>query len=113
MLALCGCRHEVLIEAESFAEKGGWKIDQQFMDVMGSPYLIAHGAGVPVEDAAESVQLPAKGDWHVFVRTYNWVSPWFDGEGPGQFKVAVNGEELAELLGIKGDEWMWQYAGHF
>ena len=113
MLALCGCRHEVLIEAESFAEKGGWKIDQQFMDVMGSPYLIAHGAGVPVEDAAESVQLPAKGDWHVFVRTYNWVSPWFDGEGPGQFKVAVNGEELSELLGNKGDEWMWQYAGHF
>lgn len=113
MLALCGCRHEVLIEAESFAEKGGWKIDQQFMDVMGSPYLIAHGAGVPVEDAAESVQLPAKGDWHVFVRTYNWVSPWFDREGPGQFKVAVNGEELSELLGNKGDEWMWQYAGHF
>lgn len=36
---------EVLVEAESFAETGGWKIDQQFMDVMGSPYLIAHGAG--------------------------------------------------------------------
>ena len=47
---ICMAAHgqEVLVEAESFAETGGWQIDQQFMDVMGSPYLIAHGAGVPV-----------------------------------------------------------------
>ncbi|MDZ8119134.1 hypothetical protein P9H32_10905 [Pontiella sp. NLcol2] len=37
----------VLIEAESFAEKGGWVVDQQFIDTMGSPYLLAHGMGNP------------------------------------------------------------------
>ena len=41
----------VLVEVESLAEKGGWVVDQQFMDQMGSPYLLAHGLGVPVPDA--------------------------------------------------------------
>lgn len=58
----------VLVEAESFVQKGGWCVDQQFMDQMGSPYLIAHGMGVPVEDATTSVQLK-KGLWNVWVRT--------------------------------------------
>jgi len=112
--ALIGCRNEELfVEAESFSVKGGWQVDQQFMDVMGSPYLIAHGAGVPVEDASAQVRLPGKGEWHLFVRTFNWVSPWYDGEGPGKFKVAVDGDELSETLGAAGSKWMWQYAGSF
>ena len=113
MLALCGCRHEVFIDVESFADKGGWKVDQQFMDVMGSPYLLAHGAGLPVDDASQQVDLPGRGEWHVFARTFNWVSPWYDGEGPGKFKIVVNGETLSETLGGYGNEWMWQYAGSF
>ena len=32
---------EVLVEAESFSERGGWVVDQQFIDIMGSPYLLA------------------------------------------------------------------------
>jgi hypothetical protein len=112
--ALIGCRNEELfVEAESFSVKGGWQVDQQFMDVMDSPYLIAHGAGVPVEDASAQVRLPGKGEWHLFVRTFNWVSPWYDGEGPGKFKVAVDGDELPETLGAAGSKWMWQYAGSF
>ena len=112
--ALIGCRNEELfVEAESFSVKGDWQVDQQFMDVMGSPYLIAHGAGVPVEDASAQVRLPGKGEWHLFVRTFNWVSPWYDGEGPGKFKVAVDGYELSETLGAAGSKWMWQYAGSF
>ena len=112
--ALIGCRNEELfVEAESFSVKGGWQVDQQFMDMMGSPYLIAHGAGVPVEDASAQVRLPGKGEWHLFVRTFNWVSPWYDGEGPGKFKVAVDGYELSETLGAAGSKWMWQYAGSF
>ena len=31
------------IEAESFANPGGWVLETQFIDVMGSPYLMAHG----------------------------------------------------------------------
>ncbi|HPC48951.1 MAG TPA: pyridine nucleotide-disulfide oxidoreductase, partial [Kiritimatiellia bacterium] len=48
----------VLVEAEGFANAGGWVIDQQSMDQMGSPYRMAHGLGVPVADAETSVQVP-------------------------------------------------------
>ena len=113
MLVLCGCGHEALLETESFSLKGGWKVDQQFMDVMGSPYLIAHGAGVPVEDAVTEVKLPGAGLWHVYVRTFNWTSPWYDGQGPGMFQVAVDGKVLPQQLGVTGDSWMWEYAGEF
>jgi hypothetical protein len=33
----------VLIEAEYFTDYGGWVHDSQFMDQMGSPFLLAHG----------------------------------------------------------------------
>ena len=46
---------DALVEAESFATKGGWVVDPQFVDVMGSPYLLAHGMGEPVADAETSV----------------------------------------------------------
>src|SRR4051794_38675828 len=36
---------QVLVEAESFADPGGWVLDTQFTHVMGSPYLLAHGMG--------------------------------------------------------------------
>ena len=80
----------LLVEAESFTEKGGWVVDQQFMDLMGSPYLLAHGLGSPVENASTNVQLPENGTYYIFVRTYNWTSPWQEGEGPGLFGLSVN-----------------------
>lgn len=43
----------LMVEAENFASKGGWVVDQQFMDLMGSPYLLAHGLGCPVADAKQ------------------------------------------------------------
>lgn len=110
-LFVCGCRRQVLVEAESFAETGGWKIDQQFMDQMGSPYLIAHGMGVTVEDAVTSVRLPSKGKWQVYARTYNWTSPWYDGEGPGCFRISADGNELETVIGSTGTGWEWQRAG--
>lgn len=100
----------VLIEAESFSVKGGWQTDQQFMDQMGSPYLIAHGMGVPVADASTVLKLE-KGVWHVWVRTYNWTSPWTSEKGPGAFCVKVNGKSLGKELGTEGSAWGWQYAG--
>ena len=48
----------VLVEAEAFAAHGGWVLDQQFMDQMGSPYLLAHGLGRPVADARTTVTFP-------------------------------------------------------
>lgn len=101
----------LLVEAESFADKGGWAVDQQFMDLMGSPYLIAHGLGKPVADASTEVAFPQTGKYYVYVRTYNWTSPWYDGAGPGKFALAVNGKTLNRNLGTEGSAWTWQYAG--
>ena len=105
-------RSTLLVEAESFHERGGWVLDHQFIDQMGSPYLLAHGLGKCVANAKTAVTLPAKGEWHVFVRTWNWCAPWGVKEGPGLFKVAVNGEQLQNTLGT-GEEWGWEYAGCF
>ena len=110
-LGLSQSKEAVLIEAESFPQKGGWLVDQQFMDQMGSPFLLAHGLGKPVENAKTAVKLPKKGQWHVYVRTWDWCSPW-SVEGPGVFKVAVNGQQLENTLG-KGKQWGWEYAGSF
>lgn len=81
---------DVLVEAETFNVKGGWMVNQQSMDQMGSPYLLAHGMGVPVADATTEVTFPKKGQYNVFVRTYNWTSPWYQGAGPGKFQLYVN-----------------------
>ncbi len=102
---------DILVEAESFTDSGGWNTDQQFTFEMGSPYLIAHGMGVPVKDASTTVELPSSGTWHVYARTYNWTSPWSDKEGPGGFRISVDGKELENTLGTTGKSWEWQYAG--
>ena len=96
---------DVLVECESFEEKGGWQVDQQFMDAMGSPYLIAHGLGKPVTDASTTVNFPEKGRYYVYVRTFNWTSPWKDGEGPGKFNIYVNGKKMKQTLGASGNAW--------
>lgn len=102
---------DVLVEAESFSDKGGWAVDQQFMDLMGSPYLIAHGMGKPVGDAVTTVTVPEDGRYRVWVRTYNWTSPWHDGRGPGGFRVSVGSSFKTAELGCTGDRWQWQDGG--
>lgn len=100
------------VEAEAFAHKGGWVVDQQFMDMMGSPYLLAHGMGVPVDDAKTTCRFPENGTYFIYVRTYNWTSPWYEGAGPGRFYLLVNGRRTTSRpLGADGDAWCWQAAG--
>lgn len=102
---------DLLVEAESFGKKGGWVVDQQFMDQMGSPYLMAHGMGKTVADATTEIKFPQIGIYHIYVRTYNWTSPWGETEGPGQFALKINNKRLPVVLGSKGSEWYWQSAG--
>lgn len=98
----------VLVEAESFTNKGGWVVDQQFVEQMGSPYLLAHGMGVPVADASTHIDIPKAGKYQVWVRTKNWVpGNW---EAPGRFKVSIDGKELKNELG-KNNGWNWEFAG--
>lgn len=101
----------VLIEAEAFGTHGGWTPDAQFVDEMGSPYLLAHGLGTPVADAVAEVKLRAPRRYHIYVRTSNWTAPWHSGPGPGAFRVAVDGTPLPTVLGTSGEGWQWQYAG--
>lgn len=110
----------VLVEAESFAELGGWVIDQQAMDQMGSPYVLAHGLGHPVAEAATMVDFPASGRYRVWVRTRDWVGPWkapgtppaMRAEGfPGRFKLLVDGVPLEPVFGTEQSRWHWQAGG--
>ncbi len=87
-------------------DAGGWSLDAQFMDVMGSPYLIAHGLGVRVLDAKARVAFPEKGDYRVWVRTKNWA----DG-APGRFRVLVDGKPLAKEFGAGPRGWSWEGGG--
>lgn len=101
----------ILIEAESFANRGGWVIDNQSSGQMGSPYIMAHGLGVPVGDAETTFEIGEKGRYRVWVRTRNWVKHWDDSHTPGMFRVAIDGRELAAGFGTGQWEWHWQDGG--
>lgn len=109
----------------------GWVLDQQFMDQMGSPYLLAHGLGTPVSDAKKIVTFPSAGTYRVWIRTFDWVARWRNeqtrspkrarGVAPGRFEVLVNSVALTpkkrgyttELtaFGASGTDWHWQDGG--
>ena len=101
----------VFLEAEHFANTGGWMVDQQFMDQMGSPYLLAHGLGEPVKDAETTATFPAAGKYRVWVRTRDWVAPWKAPGAPGKFQLMVNGHALKTTFGTEGALWHWQDGG--
>jgi hypothetical protein len=101
----------VFVEAESFEQPGGWKLDTQFINIMGSPYMLAHGLGKPVDDASTTVAFPEVGEYSVFVRTKDWVARWNAPGTPGKFRLVVDGKPLAETFGTKGADWHWQSGG--
>jgi len=101
---------ELLVEAEGFDEPGGWVVDQQFIDIMGSPYLLAHGMGKPVSNAKTRVTFPETGMYYVWVRTKDWIEQkkW----APGKFQIFVDARPLPTALGVTGNgKWLWQSAG--
>jgi FAD dependent oxidoreductase len=103
--------HDLLVEAESFEKSAGWSLDTQFIQQMGSPYLLAHGLGRPVQDAVTHVTLPKPGTYHVFVRTKDWVARWNAPGEPGRFQLLVNGTPLKTTFGTTGADWNWQSGG--
>lgn len=96
---------DVYVYPQAF-DQGGWSLDCQFMDVMGSPYLLAHGMGRPVTDARAKVSLPKPGEYRVWVRSRNWA----DG-APGRFTVIVDGRVLPITFGAVQEEWGWEDGG--
>jgi hypothetical protein len=101
----------LFVEAEQFKSHGGWELDQQSMEQMGSPYLLAHGLGIPVQDATTDVEFPSAGTYRVWVRTKDWVAPWKAPGAPGKFQLLVNGKPLQETFGTKSATWHWHDGG--
>ena len=101
----------LFVEAEQFMHHGGWELDQQSMEQMGSPYLLAHGLGVPVQDATTQVSFPSSGKYRVWVRTKDWVAPWNAPGAPGKFELKINDIPLKEIFGTKSASWHWHDGG--
>lgn len=101
----------VFVEAEGFEDLGGWSLDTAFTQLVGSPYLLAHGLGQPVKDATTTVRVGSAGKYKVWVRTKDWVAYWKAPGTPGRFQVHVNGKPLATEFGTVGADWHWQPGG--
>jgi len=103
-------KNSFLIEAESFQNKGGWFIDQQSMDIMGSPYLLAHGIGQPVRNASTKVIFPEGGTYYLYVRTRNWTGFWSE-NAAGKFQIKINEDTIPYLFGTTDTYWHWETTG--
>jgi len=96
----------LLIEAESFEDKGGWVVDPQFVEQMGSPYLLAHGLGRKVDNAKTNINIPETGNYHIWGRTINWApGNW---QAPGRFRIIINGDEIKKDLAGNGNKNYYQ-----
>ncbi len=101
----------ILIEAESFQNKGGWVIDQQSMETIHSAYLMAHGMGVPVEDAVTSFEVEHDGLYYVWALTRDWTAVWDVKKSAGTFEIIIDEAKPEAVLGTNGASWDWQLAG--
>ena len=98
------------IDAEDFADYGGWRFETQFVYNMGSPYLLAGGTGTPVADAETTIKIPKAGNYRLWVRAKNWHPP----HAPGQFHVLVGGKQAPKAFGAEShDRWTWCSGGEF
>jgi len=98
----------VWIEAEQFEDRGGWTADAQFIDQMGSPYLLAVGLGKPVADAVTRVTIPNAGSYRLWVRTKDWVPE----HHPGRFQILLDGKPAGPGFGGSGKSgWQWEDGG--
>jgi hypothetical protein len=118
--ALDSGRSDVIwLEAEHFANTGGWSNDPQFVDLMGSPYLLATGVGKPVKDAVTKARVAKAGEYRLWVRCKDWYPQY----SPGQFQVLVGpsftvgplreGESRAAFGKAADDRWRWVDGGTF
>ena len=109
-LSDCQVSAQILLETERFEKYGGWVLDTQFADQMGSPFLPAHGLGKPVEDAVTKINLPS-GKYRVWARTRDWTAPWNAPESPGRFQILFDGKALETVFGTENPNWHWQDGG--
>lgn len=100
----------VWLEAEAFADAGGWSRDTQHVDVMGSVYLLATGLGKPVKAATTTAEIPEAGPYRLWVRARDWLPA----HAPGRFVVKVGSKASPEIGRAPDDDrWRWFDGGEF
>lgn len=100
----------IWLEAEQFENTGGWSNDCQFVDVMGSPYLLAAGLGKCVDDATTTAHVPDSAKYRLWIRCKDWLPS----HSPGRFIVKVGQSVSPVVLGRAAtDAWQWIDAGVF
>ncbi|MBM3334839.1 FAD-dependent oxidoreductase, partial [Candidatus Sumerlaeota bacterium] len=98
----------IWLEAEQFDQRGGWVNDSQFIDQMGSPYLIANGLGKPVADAVKTVTIANAGRYRLWVRTKDWAPE----HHPGRFAILLGDRAADHVFGASGKTgWQWEDGG--
>lgn len=98
----------VWIEAEQFRDHGGWTNDAQFIDQMGSPYLLAIGLGTPVADAVTTATVPHPGNYRLWARTKDWTPE----HHPGLFQISLGTRTIEHAFGGSGRRgWTWEDGG--
>ena len=90
-----------------FHDAGGWAADMICGAGEAKDRLLAHGMGVPVEDAVGAVDSGDGGRFRLWVWTRDWVAPY----GPGRFQVLVNGIAAEKVFGVGSGEWGWVDGG--
>lgn len=100
----------IWLEAESFEDTGSWSNDSQYVDLMGSPYLLATGVGKPVKDAITTASVSASATYRLWVRCKDWLPEYH----PGLFQVFINGDLSHTTFGkADTDAWQWIDGGTF
>jgi len=100
----------IWLEAESFEDTGSWSNDSQYIDLMGSPYLLATGVGRPVKDAVTTAAVSAPGTYRLWVRCKDWLPEYH----PGLFHVLIDGDLSDTTFGkADTDAWQWIDGGVF
>jgi len=98
----------IWLETERFEDYGGWTNDAQFVDQMGSPYLLAIGLEGPVADAVTRAPVPSEGTYRLWVRARDWVPE----HSPGRFQVILGGRPTEHVFGqSKIGRWIWEDGG--
>ena len=101
-------KHTLWLETEMFQHLGGWVRDTQFMDQMGSTFLLAVGLRGPVEDAWTEVAVPAAGQYRLWVRCHDWLPE----HSPGRFQVVLGDKPVEHVFGqSKRAGWVWEDGG--
>ncbi|MGB0596170.1 MAG: hypothetical protein ACPGLY_05740 [Rubripirellula sp.] len=78
---------------------------------MGSPYLLAHGQGIPVKDATTAALIPGSGSYRVWLRTKDWVAQWKAPGKPERFQLRLDGTPLGTTFGTVGAQCTGKMAG--